>query len=419
MSRLRLFARSAPGFTLIELLVVILIIAILVAVSAPSFLGQTQKAKDSAAQQYLTYAYQAATAWAVDHTGTAATAATDADCASTPQGDYGDGGSCTPDSVAAAINAFEPELTATVGTGDCTADVVSTDPKQIIVEEASGGDLTLCNDPEHRVWILEVIDHILQHFPSQPTITGVPLRNTSLPTLSGPAKVGQVESASPGSWTGSPTAFDYHYLSCNSSGAGCSDATGDVDNLTHRQYTADRYDQDGTLRVQVTAYNVHGDSVTATSAPSPVVATAIPGLHCSGGTQLSCSWDPQPGKVFIFLAEGMTSGPVDFSNPEIVYDTLSANGNESDSVTRLDSVTIPFHDGNAALAIMACPDPNPGGHVTAESPGELAGATTVFDCIADARSNTVTISGGAACPNNPQVVGPLYWCGDGAYDETP
>src|ERR1035437_1739016 len=56
------------GFTLVELLVVILIVAVLIAVAAPSFLGQTQKAHDSAAQQELTVAYKAATAAAVDNT---------------------------------------------------------------------------------------------------------------------------------------------------------------------------------------------------------------------------------------------------------------------------------------------------------------------------------------------------------------
>ena len=46
-------ARGEKGFTLIELLIVIVIIAILMAVAIPAFLGQRQKAQDSAAKSTL------------------------------------------------------------------------------------------------------------------------------------------------------------------------------------------------------------------------------------------------------------------------------------------------------------------------------------------------------------------------------
>src|SRR5881275_2689262 len=48
--RKRLEGRTEEGFTLIELMVVVLIIAILLAIAIPSFLGARAKAQDRAAQ---------------------------------------------------------------------------------------------------------------------------------------------------------------------------------------------------------------------------------------------------------------------------------------------------------------------------------------------------------------------------------
>ena len=53
----RRFDRDDEGFTLIELMVVVLIIAILIAIAIPTFLGARKKAYDRSAQSSLRNAY--------------------------------------------------------------------------------------------------------------------------------------------------------------------------------------------------------------------------------------------------------------------------------------------------------------------------------------------------------------------------
>ena len=78
--------------------------------------------------------------------------------------------------------------------------------------------------------------------------------NVSPPTISGVAQSGQQLSASPGSWTESPTSFSYRWRRCDPSGASCAAVSG----ATSSSYTLASADVGTTLRVTVIASNGAG-----------------------------------------------------------------------------------------------------------------------------------------------------------------
>jgi hypothetical protein len=94
-----------------------------------------------------------------------------------------------------------------------------------------------------------------------------PPTNTSPPTISGTAQVGQQLTASPGTWTGTqPISYAYQWQRCDSNGANCNPITG----ATSAGYTATTADVGNTLNVAATASNTPG-SATATSAATATV----------------------------------------------------------------------------------------------------------------------------------------------------
>jgi hypothetical protein len=95
--------------------------------------------------------------------------------------------------------------------------------------------------------------------------------DTAPPTVSGSPKSGEIVTASPGTWSGSPTGYTYQWNRCDSSGANCAAIAG----ATSQSYTLGELDGTRTVRVAVTASNAAGASTPVSSAQTAVVTRAF------------------------------------------------------------------------------------------------------------------------------------------------
>lgn len=93
--------------------------------------------------------------------------------------------------------------------------------------------------------------------------------NTTPPTITGTAKVGQTLTASDGTWSNSPTSYAYQWLRCNGGGNSCVN----VSNGTQKTYTLVGADAGNTMRVKVTATNADGSASAQSNQTAPVEAT--------------------------------------------------------------------------------------------------------------------------------------------------
>jgi type II secretory pathway pseudopilin PulG len=140
---------STRAFTLIEVLIIVLIIGIMIAVAAPSFLGQSDKAHDSVAQQYLGLAWKAERAAKPTIENNGLNPVNDSISASDPN---------APDRVATITAAISTEsvFTTVVG-GPCS---LADTPRKIVVDPATSTDqlILYTKSASGKVWRLRAGD---------------------------------------------------------------------------------------------------------------------------------------------------------------------------------------------------------------------------------------------------------------------
>ena len=118
--------------------------------------------------------------------------------------------------------------------------------------------------------------------PVSSTATGVvqpatsPPSNSSPPTISGSPVDGQILTASPGNWTGSPApTFSYQWQRCDNSGANCNPILGAASST----YTLVTADVGSTIVVAVTGSNSSGSAGPVSSNATSVVKARSPRRH--------------------------------------------------------------------------------------------------------------------------------------------
>ena len=123
--------------------------------------------------------------------------------------------------------------------------------------------------------------------------------NSTVPTISGTAQVGQTLTATTGTWTNNPTSFTYQW---NRAGTAISGATAS-------SYVPVTADIGNTLAVSVTTANTGGSSPRVTSAPTGAVINIIP----ANSTVPTISGTAQVGQTLTATTGTWTNNPTSFT----------------------------------------------------------------------------------------------------------
>jgi hypothetical protein len=137
------------------------------------------------------------------------------------------------------------------------------------------------------------------------TAAAAPPANTNLPSITGTTKVGETLTAQNGTWTNSPTSFQYQWQRCDGAGASCGNIAGAVE----KTYLLKTADASHTLRVRVLAVNADG-SASARSGPTAVVT---PGTAPVNTARPSITGDARVGETLTAEDGTWTNSPTSFA----------------------------------------------------------------------------------------------------------
>ena len=132
-----------------------------------------------------------------------------------------------------------------------------------------------------------------------------PPANTAPPTIAGTARVGETLTAQNGTWSNSPTAFQYQWQRCNASGAGCTNVPGAVE----KTYLLTAADAGRTIRVRVTGINAEG----ATNARSAPTAAVTPSAAPQNTVRPTITGEPEVGQELAAEDGTWTNTPTSFT----------------------------------------------------------------------------------------------------------
>jgi hypothetical protein len=128
-----------------------------------------------------------------------------------------------------------------------------------------------------------------------------PPGSVTAPAVSGTPSTGLVMSATAGTWTNSPTAYEYAWQRCGAAGGSCVAISG----ATGSTYTTASADAGSTLRIAVTASNAAGSGL-AVSASSAVIQSP------NRGSESGPTWPDTTSPAFV--PNRVAATPSDFSS---------------------------------------------------------------------------------------------------------